>query len=203
MAFIFSGGTFGELTSDQKLLIQFRINMNSTTHPTQIFTYCPRCGSPGFITSGPRSKHCQACSFHYFFNASAAASALIFDQEGRLLFTRRAIDPHKGRLDFPGGFVEHNESAEEAITRELKEELGATVKKLTYFGTFPNQYEFSGMTVFTLDSTFIVELESMSGLKAMDDVAGIEFIRLQDIKPEDIPFTSMKNTITQLQKTRI
>ena len=115
----------------------------------------------------------------------------------------RAIDPHKGRLDFPGGFVEHNESAEEAITRELKEELGATVKKLTYFGTFPNQYEFSGMTVFTLDSTFIVELESMSGLKAMDDVAGIEFIRLQDIKPEDIPFTSMKNTITQLQKTRI
>lgn len=173
--------------------------MAAQNHPTTIFKFCPQCGSPKLETSGDRSKYCPDCGFTYYFNTSAAAAALIFDAEGRLLMTRRGIQPHKGKLDFPGGFVEHNESAENAITRELKEELGADVKKLNYFGTFANQYEFSGMTVFTLDSTFIVELESLENLKAMDDVASIEFIHPKDINLDDIPFVSMKNTIKALR----
>jgi len=172
--------------------------MKSGIHPVHVFKFCPQCGSANFITSGERSKHCNDCSFDYYFNASAAAAALIFDSEGRLLMTRRAINPHKGKLDFPGGFAEHNESAEQTVIREIKEELGANVKKLTYFGTFPNQYEFSGMTVFTLDSTFITELESLDNLVAMDDISSIEFIRPENINMEDIPFMSMKNTIKKL-----
>ncbi|RKD88326.1 NUDIX domain-containing protein [Mangrovibacterium diazotrophicum] len=174
--------------------------MNSENHPTEVFKFCPRCGSDKFTTSGPRSKHCPDCSFSYFFNASAAASALIFDDEGRLMLTRRGINPHKGKLDLPGGFVEHDESAEEAIIRELHEELGAEVQDLKFYGTFPNQYEFSGIIVYTLDSTFIIKLKSLDNLHPQDDITGIEFHKLEDIDLNDIPFRSIQNTIKKLRE---
>ncbi|WP_163713717.1 NUDIX hydrolase [Mangrovibacterium lignilyticum] len=176
--------------------------MDSKIHPVNVFKFCPCCGSSNYITSGPRSKHCEDCSFDYFFNASAAASALIFDEKGRLMLTRRAINPHKGKLDLPGGFVEHDETAEQAIIRELNEELGAEVEEMSFFGTFPNQYEFSGMIVFTLDSTFIIKLKSLENLKPQDDITAVEYHHLHDIDLDELPFLSMRNTIEQLQKTR-
>lgn len=176
--------------------------MNTRKHPVDIFAFCPKCGSPGFETTGPRSKRCANCSFNYFFNTAAAASALIFDAEGRLMLTRRGINPHKGKLDLPGGFVEYNESAEEAIKRELYEELGAEVSEISYFGTFPNQYEFSDMIVHTLDSTFIIKLKSLDKLKPQDDVAGIEFWPVREINIDDIQFRSMQATIRLLQQPK-
>lgn len=175
--------------------------MNLRKHPVDIFKFCPKCGSANFATTGPRSKHCGDCSFNYFFNTSAAASALIFDDKGRLMLTRRGINPHKGKLDLPGGFVEYDESAEEAIKRELHEELGAEVAEISYFGTFPNQYEFSDMIVHTLDSTFKIKLKSLDDLKPQDDVASVEFWPIQMIKLEDLPFRSIQNTIQLLQQT--
>jgi len=172
--------------------------MNRNNNPVEVFNYCPQCGSPAFVATGTRSKQCNSCSFSYFFNASAAASALIFDDEGRLLLTRRAIQPHKGKLDLPGGFIEWNETAEAAIARELKEELGAEIASIKYFGSFPNQYEFSGMIVHTLDSTFIIKLKSIANLIPQDDISGIEFIRPDEIDMEEIPFLSIRETLKQL-----
>ncbi len=176
------------------------IHMNPDTHPVNIFKFCPKCGSSNFIQSGPRSKHCKDCSFSYFFNASAAASALIFDNKGRLMLTRRAINPHKGKLDLPGGFVEWNESAEEAIRRELNEELGAEIQELEYVGSFPNQYEFSGLVVHTLDATFKIKLKSLDNLKPQDDISDIEFYHLNEIDLDEIPFQSIRNTIIKLKE---
>ena len=176
--------------------------MKSENHPTEVFKFCPRCGSAKFATSGPRSKHCPDCSFSYFFNASAAASALIFNDEGRLMLTRRGINPHKGKLDLPGGFVEHDESAEEAIIRELQEELGAEVAEIDFYGSFPNQYEFSGMIVHTLDSTFTIKLKSLDNLQPQDDITGIEFYKLEDINLDEIPFLSIQNTIRKLRENK-
>jgi 8-oxo-dGTP diphosphatase len=53
------------------------------------------------------------------------AAAAIFDQQGRVLITRRADHVHQGGLwEFPGGKLEPDETAREALTRELREELG-------------------------------------------------------------------------------
>ncbi|WP_372774287.1 NUDIX domain-containing protein [Mangrovibacterium sp.] len=176
--------------------------MNLKNNPVDLLHFCPKCGSANFATTGPRSKHCGNCSFNYFFNTSAAASALVFDEKGRLMLTRRAINPHKGKLDLPGGFVEYYETAEEAITRELHEELGAEVAEINYFGTFPNQYEFSGMIVHTLDSTFVIKLKTFDNLIPQDDISAIEFHDPATIELDEIPFNSIRNTITLLQKTK-
>ena len=56
------------------------------------------------------------------------AAALLF-RDGKLLITQRCADAHLGGLwEFPGGKREPNETFEECLARELREELGIEVK---------------------------------------------------------------------------
>lgn len=51
------------------------------------------------------------------------------------------MQPYKGQLNLPGGFLELNESAEQAAVREIKEELGVDIEILDILGTYPDDYE--------------------------------------------------------------
>ena len=56
------------------------------------------------------------------------AVGVILNTRGRVLITRRATDSHQGGLwEFPGGKVESGESVQEALHRELREELGIEI----------------------------------------------------------------------------
>lgn len=174
--------------------------MQEAIHPNELHRYCPQCGASRFTQVGERSKKCDDCGFHIYFNTSAAVAALIFNDEGKLLFARRAIEPNKGMLDLPGGFVEPLETAEHSLARELEEELGAKVVKMEYFCSFPNTYPFSGMEVYTLDLAYFVELESLEGLKPMDDISAIEYYDPQKVNLAELPAESMKNILKKLNK---
>lgn len=173
--------------------------MVKETHPTRVFRYCPCCGSPDFKVVTNRSFQCQSCGFHFFINASAAVAALIFDDRGRLLVTRRAVDPDKGKLDLPGGFIDPGETAEEAVRRELKEELGITVSELHYLTSASNEYLFSGLSVFTTDLAFRVVPISIEVMTASDDISSFEWVDPVTVDPEEIPAPSIrffiKNTV--------
>lgn len=55
-------------------------------------------------------------------------AAALFDREGRLLVQQRPLDKqHGGLWEFPGGKIEHDETPEAALARELAEELGIAV----------------------------------------------------------------------------
>jgi 8-oxo-dGTP diphosphatase len=55
-------------------------------------------------------------------------AAVIRDGAGRVLLTRRQEDRHMGGLwEFPGGKVQLDEAPEDALRRELEEELGIIV----------------------------------------------------------------------------
>ena len=100
------------------------------TDPLKVLKYCPKCGSPEFYKAGDRSLKCKDCGFHYFNNSSAAVAALVQNEEGKLMLVKRGVEPHYGKLDLPGGFVDPGETAEDAVRRELSEELGLKVRSM-------------------------------------------------------------------------
>lgn len=172
--------------------------MYSKTHPLNVVKHCPRCGSAKFRATGLRSFVCDDCSFTYYINTSAAVAVLLFNESNELLLTRRAIEPYKGMLDLPGGFVDWMETGEQAAIREIREELGIDIHDLHYFCSQPNEYVFSGFSVFTVDLAFLAKTEQLGQIVAMDDVASVEFCRPELIDLSDLPSVSMKNIIKEL-----
>ena len=170
------------------------------THPFNVFKYCPQCGSPGFEISGQRSLSCPDCGFNYFVNSVAAVAALVADQHGRLLLTTRGVEPHYGMLDLPGGFIDPGETAEDAVVRELHEELGLKVKNVNYAGSSTNEYIYAGLSVFTLDLAFRVEPQSVEGLTAMDDILDFGFYNYDEIDFNRIPAPSIRIFVNQFFK---
>lgn len=168
------------------------------SHPIHIFKFCPRCGSNEFITSSERSLKCNHCGFHFYINSAASVACLIFNHEGKLLLTRRAIDPDKGKLDLPGGFIDPLETAEEAVKREIREELGVNVIEMKYLTSKANEYLFSGITVFTTDMAFRVKVDDVEKITANDDISSFEWLHPEDVDPEDVPAPSIRYFVKEL-----
>jgi 8-oxo-dGTP diphosphatase len=60
------------------------------------------------------------------------AVGVIVDEANRILIARRAVSTHQGGLwEFPGGKVESGESVQDALARELYEELGIRIGPAT------------------------------------------------------------------------
>lgn len=167
------------------------------THPFNALNFCPKCGSHKFHQLGDKSLKCDQCGFHFFVNSAAAVAALVTDEKNRLLLTTRAVEPDSGKLDLPGGFIDPGETAEDAVKRELEEELSMKVKSLKYIGSAPNEYIFSGYSVFTLDMAFRVVPKSVSGLSAMDDILDYRFYAEDEIDYTQIPAPSIKSFVKQ------
>ncbi len=171
------------------------------TKPRNVFQYCLRCGSTAVYYAEDDSLHCEACDFHYFVNSAAAVAALITNEQGELLLTKRAFNPEKGKLDLPGGFVDIGESAEQTLVRELEEELNVRPEKIRYIHSYPNEYIYGGLTVYTLDMAFECEIVTFEKLKANDDVAEFAFYSLQNIDLEEIALDSIRVIVSDFVKT--
>ncbi len=166
-------------------------------HPSKVFKYCPYCGASGFKWDGVKMFSCDKCGQRYYINEAAAVVVLIENDKHELLLTVRGRDPFKGMLDLPGGFVDIGESAEDAVRREVKEEMNLDVEELTFFGSFPNRYIFGGIVYFTLDITFVAKVSDFSAIKALDDVESFRFIPLNEIKLEEVGLDSIKEVVKQ------
>jgi mutator protein MutT len=141
---------------------------------------------------------CGTCSKTFFINAASAVIALIRNSEGKFLFTRRKNDPAAGKLDFPGGFVDIGERSEDAVAREVKEELDLDLTKVTYYTSIPNRYLYGGITYFTLDSVYLCECGDLSGISANDDISDFVFMDINDVQPDDLGLESVKIIVGQL-----
>ncbi|ADQ80933.1 NUDIX hydrolase [Paludibacter propionicigenes WB4] len=164
-------------------------------HFSVLFTHCPACGSVRFIQNNEKSKRCESCGFVFYMNASAAVAAFIVNSQGELLVCVRGKNPAKGTWDLPGGFVDDNETAEEAMCREIEEELRAQVVEAKYLFSLPNKYEYSGLQIPTLDMFFACKLEDISNLQPSDDVADCFFVPMDEVNPELFGLESIKKAV--------
>lgn len=166
-------------------------------HPLEKFKYCPKCGSKHFDVNNEKSKKCDNCGFVYYMNPSAATAAFILNSRGELLVERRGKEPAKGMLDLPGGFIDMDETAEEGMAREIKEETGLEVAGMTYLFSLPNIYIYSGLEIHTLDMFFSCSLDTDAAPQAADDAAECFWMPLDEIHTEQFGLRSIRHALRQ------
>lgn len=57
-------------------------------------------------------------------------------KDDKILFVQEAVEPHRGKWNFPLGQIENNETIEEAIIREAKEETGYDIELTDFLGVY-------------------------------------------------------------------
>lgn len=99
--------------------------------------YCARCGNPTVLAKGGWQRTCtnEACKGDHFPRVDPVTIMLV-EHEGRLLLGRQPRFPPR-RFSALAGFLEPGESIEEAVAREVLEEAGVTVGKVSYLASQP------------------------------------------------------------------
>ena len=165
------------------------------------FRFCPNCGAENMQyqdVSNFSKFECQHCRYVFYKNVATTVSMILFC-DSEILFSVRARDPAKGLLDFPGGFVDPGESAEDAFVREMEEELGWVPEHFQYAFSSPNIYRYQEVEYNTADLFYFVEVSEKPNLNAMDDVAALEWHTLRQVKDEQLAFDSMHFAVEQLR----
>ena len=95
---------------------------------TEPYRFCPADGTKLEAKGGgSKGAACPTCGRSWYRSSAPAVGAAIVSAE-RVLVTVRGIEPEKGRMDLPGGFVEVGEHPRDALAREAREELGVEVE---------------------------------------------------------------------------
>ena len=163
------------------------------------FKFCPNCKSENFTFPNNVRLHCNDCDFTYYHNI-AAAVAIVFTFDDKILFTVRNVDPDKGKWDLPGGFIDPAENAEAAACREIKEELGIDVfpSDLKYITTSPNNYLYKNVPYRTVDIFYECQFQSdLLSITAEDEIQELIWVSRKNIDLEKIGFISIRKVVEE------
>ena len=105
--------------------------------------YCSKCGSLSMPQKGGIVRICQSCEMQHFPRTDPVVIMLVYkDQYCLLGQNRRRANGFYSAL---AGFMDHAESIEEAVRREVKEESGVNVTNVLYHSSQPWPYPHSLM----------------------------------------------------------
>ena len=97
--------------------------------------YCGRCGAATSLFRAGWGRRCTACGAELFPRVDPVV-IMLAEHDGRVLVGRQPAYP-AGRYSALAGFVEPGESIEEAVARELWEEVGLTCSNVRYVASQP------------------------------------------------------------------
>lgn len=98
--------------------------------------FCPRCGAPTRAIRGGQARQCTSCGTELYPRTDPAVIVAILDPDCRLLLGRQPSWAPR-RFSVFAGFVEMGESLEQAVHREMAEEVGLELSGVTYLGSQP------------------------------------------------------------------
>jgi len=93
--------------------------------------FCSVCGSELIDHEHEEARSCPNCKMLFFPKISPAVIVLIKREDGRILLAYNCKFRHKC-YSLIAGFVEAGESAEDAVRREVREEVGLEIKNIQY-----------------------------------------------------------------------
>ena len=144
--------------------------------------YCSNCSATVelLIPEGdslPRYV-CTTCSIIHYQNPKMVVGC-IPEWEDKILLCRRAIEPRLGWWTLPAGFMENNETLEQAAARETLEEANARVE-------IGNLY-----AIYSLPHISQVYLLFRARLLDLDFKPGIESLEVKLLSENEIPWEEM------------
>lgn len=89
-------------------------------------SHCGYCGHAFADPQGPWPRSCPACHKVSYINPLPVA-VLVLPVDDGVLTVRRGFGSAKGKLAFPGGFIDLGETWQQAAARELQEEASVEV----------------------------------------------------------------------------
>lgn len=139
------------------------------------YKYCPKCA--GLMSKRHLSNpQCEKCNFVLFLNVRAVVCGFAI-KNGKVLLEKRAMEPEKGKWSVIGGFIDFGEQPEQALLREVKEEIGCDCKVGKLIGVMPvNYYQFKDETFCTLPIAY--EIEIIGEPKTSNEVSEVKWFDL-------------------------
>jgi 8-oxo-dGTP diphosphatase len=134
---------------------------------------------------------CPACEFVLFRNPVPGVGVLV-EIESDLVLIRRGQPPFVGRWALPSGFIEEDESVEQAAVRECKEETGLDIELIELFGvySFPEGPVQSGIIIF-------YRARPVGGeLRAGDDAQEVAVFAPDEL-PGDVAFRTHREVLAR------
>ncbi|MCO7245273.1 NAD(+) diphosphatase [Halomonas sp. Mc5H-6] len=113
--------------------------------------FCGRCGAEATKLTTEFAMHCHACGHRNYPRISPCIITLVTSGEAMLLARSPRFPP--GRYSTLAGFIEPGESAEEAVHREIFEEVGVHVSQLRYYQSQAWPFPHSLMLGFFAEAT--------------------------------------------------
>jgi len=144
--------------------------------------FCPWCG--GSLTTrtaeGRIRLYCEAEERFLYENPVPASTAVLIDEEGRILLVRRNREPGAGQWALPGGFVENGESPVDAAKRELEEETGLRASHPGLIDVIYQESAFYGTCLLIIGYSF----DRFDGeIQPGDDASDARFFPAGDLPP--------------------
>jgi len=151
--------------------------------------FCSQCAHPVVFDIPPDDtlpRHiCKNCKTIHYQNPKIVVNTIPFWKEKSVLtvlLCRRAIEPRMGFWTLPGGFMENNETTEEAALRETIEEAGADIIVHDLF------------SLMNLPTVQQVHLFYLAGLKSLSFSPGLETLETQMFTEAEIPWDEIAFT---------
>lgn len=156
-----------------------------------VFKCCPSCGQKNIKYVANRKWVCSDCGFDLYNNVASAVGVILADGESNILFEVRAKEPRKGYLALPGGFVDQDETAEQAAIRECYEEAGLKVDSVEYLCSNPNDYTYKGISYKTCDLFFTAKIPDSCKEKSIPEL--INSLKMQQSEVSDFKACSVSS----------
>lgn len=135
------------VTSEQLFMIAGRATQ--VAHFIDTHRFCGRCGNKTALVDYELASRCQTCGFQSYQRISPCIIVAV--RKGRSILLARSPRHKPDFYSVLAGFVEGGETLEQAVSREVFEEVGVTVKSLSYIGSQPWPFPHSLMAGFVAE----------------------------------------------------
>jgi ADP-ribose pyrophosphatase YjhB (NUDIX family) len=168
-------------------------------NPEEAYKYCELCGGEYIKQAQFNKLICSKCNYTKYLTPIPCNGIILTDLEGKIILTKRSVNPNIGKWDVIGGFCDLNENLEESVVRETAEEVGLVIdpKKIEYLVSLPERYIFSKNinNYLGLYQFVYTEKVDVNKLTPHDDVGEIKSFSVNEIPWDDIATETIRELI--------